>query len=71
MNRTPFCLPLLTDTKGETIFNTVRDYLAEKDIPIQNIIACATDDTPPWLGVTEVFLLFKNKLLLRCSQFIV
>lgn len=34
------------DEKGETIFNAVSTYLKENNIPIKNIIACATDGAP-------------------------
>lgn len=37
---------LETDTKGQTIFNTLSAYLQEKSIPISNILACATDGAP-------------------------
>ena len=43
-----FCKCLEMDTKGQTIFQTLSDYLQNKSIPFTNIIACATDGAPPW-----------------------
>lgn len=39
-----------TDTKGQTIFNALDAYLQEKSIPINNILACATDGAPSMVG---------------------
>ncbi|XP_068206165.1 zinc finger BED domain-containing protein 5-like [Palaemon carinicauda] len=41
-----FTRSLMTDTKGETIFNEVVTYFQQNNIPLKNIIACATDGAP-------------------------
>ncbi|XP_068229569.1 SCAN domain-containing protein 3-like [Palaemon carinicauda] len=41
-----FARSLVTDTKGETIFNEVVTYFQQNNIPLKNIIACATDGAP-------------------------
>lgn len=37
-----FARNLKTDTKGETIFNTLEKFCDEKEIPLKNIISVAT-----------------------------
>ncbi|XDV20634.1 hypothetical protein PO909_025934 [Leuciscus waleckii] len=54
---------LETDTKGQTIFNTLSAYLQEKSIPISNILACATDGAPSMVGRYRGFTpLLKEKV---------
>ncbi|XP_076066991.1 zinc finger MYM-type protein 6-like [Oratosquilla oratoria] len=38
-----FVLKLTTDTKGESIFKKIEAYFEENNIPLKNIVACATD----------------------------
>ncbi|XP_072136178.1 zinc finger BED domain-containing protein 5-like [Mobula birostris] len=38
-----FAMRIETDTKGPSIFEEVKSYLSENNIPMENIIACATD----------------------------
>ena len=45
-----FARSLMTDKKGETIFNEVATYFKENNIPLKNIIACATDGAPSMTG---------------------
>ena len=45
-----FAIPLITDTKGASIFKVVDNYFREKGIPMYNIIACATDGALLWLA---------------------
>ncbi|XP_077083466.1 zinc finger BED domain-containing protein 5-like [Siphateles boraxobius] len=45
-----FAKYLSTDTRGETIFRALSDYLLENCIPIANILACATDGAPAMVG---------------------
>ena len=45
-----FCKSLETDTKGQTIFQTLSAYLEDKSIPLTNIVACATDGAPAMVG---------------------
>lgn len=41
---------LATDTRGETIFTALREFLQETEILVTNIIACATDGALAMLG---------------------
>jgi hypothetical protein len=45
-----FAKQLETDTKGESIFRVVKQFFEEKDIPLTNIYACATDGAPSMTG---------------------
>lgn len=45
-----FARQLKTDTKGETIFRVVEEFFNEKEIPLVNILACATDGAPAMTG---------------------
>ena len=45
-----FCKCLETDTKGQTIFQTLSDYLQDKSISLTNIAACAIDGVPAMVG---------------------
>ena len=45
-----FARQLETDTKGESVFRVVESFFKEKDIPLSNIIACATDGAPSMVG---------------------
>ncbi|KFD56756.1 hypothetical protein M513_02433 [Trichuris suis] len=51
-----FARELLTDTRGESIFRTVQDFFKEKEIPLTNVIAVATDGAPSMLGRHRGFL---------------
>ena len=51
-----FARSLMTDTKGETIFNEVSTYFQENNIPLKNIIACATDGAPSMTGRYKGFI---------------
>ena len=57
-----FCKCLKMDTKGQTILQTLSDYLQNKSIPFTNIIACATDGAPAMVGRYRGFsLLLREK----------
>ncbi|KAF2886154.1 hypothetical protein ILUMI_20019 [Ignelater luminosus] len=45
-----FARALTTDTKGESIFNALKNYFMEKAIPLSNIISVATDGAPAMFG---------------------
>ncbi len=54
---------LLTDTKGQSIYDEVVKYFRENCIPIENIIACATDGAPSMIGKHKGFIsLLKNSI---------
>ncbi|XP_076348271.1 SCAN domain-containing protein 3-like [Tachypleus tridentatus] len=57
-----FARSLVTDTKGETIFNEVVTYFQENNIPLKNIIACATDGAPSMTGRYKGFIAHLKKL---------
>lgn len=52
-----FAKLLEIDTKGETVYRVLEKCLHDNDIPITNIIACATDGAPPMRGVIVVLSL--------------
>ncbi|XP_064090858.1 zinc finger MYM-type protein 6-like [Macrobrachium nipponense] len=45
-----FALKLTTDTKGESIFKKLEVYFEENNIPLKNIVACATDGAAAMIG---------------------
>ncbi|XP_043563391.1 zinc finger MYM-type protein 6-like [Chiloscyllium plagiosum] len=45
-----FALNLLTDTKGKTIRDCIKDYFDKKSVPLKNIVAYATDGTRAMTG---------------------
>ncbi|KAJ0184108.1 hypothetical protein K1T71_000531 [Dendrolimus kikuchii] len=54
---------LETDTKGETIFNTLEKFFDEKEISLKNIISVATDGAPAMAGCDKGFIAYvKNKI---------
>ncbi|CAG9794244.1 unnamed protein product [Diatraea saccharalis] len=55
-----FATNLETDTKGETIFNTLEKFCAEKEIPLNNILSIATDGAPAMTG--------RHKGLIACLK---
>ena len=56
-----FARSLIIDTKGLTIFNEVVTYFSECNIPLKNIIACATDDAPSMIGRYNGFIAHLKK----------
>lgn len=58
-----FARNLETNTKGETIFNTLEKFCDEKQIPLKNIISIATDGAPAMTGRHKGFIAYlKNKV---------
>lgn len=51
-----FAKNLETDTKGESIFNTMHVFFQEKGIPIRNILSVATDGAPAMTGRHKGFI---------------
>ncbi len=41
---------MISDCKGKTVFNVVKNYLNENNNPLKNLIACATDGAPAIVG---------------------
>ena len=64
-----FARQLETDTKGESVFHAVENYFKEKDIPLRNILVCATDGAPLMIGRHLGFINFMKKTLsLACLR---
>lgn len=58
-----FARTLITDTKGESIFNIVKDFFKEKNIPLKNVISITTDGAPAMVGRHRGFIAFlKNEI---------
>ncbi|XP_014790427.1 protein ZBED8-like [Octopus bimaculoides] len=51
-----FARLLETNSKGESIFNVVKSFIGKKDIPLNNIVACATDGAPSMIGCHRGFI---------------
>ncbi|GFX70450.1 SCAN domain-containing protein 3 [Trichonephila clavipes] len=51
-----FARTLTTDTKGESIFNVLKEYFIENSIPLSNIISVATDGVPAMVGCYRGFI---------------
>jgi hypothetical protein len=51
-----FARTLTTDTKGESIFNVLRDYFKEKAIPLSNTMPAAADGAPAMFGHYRGFI---------------
>ncbi|GFU99908.1 SCAN domain-containing protein 3 [Trichonephila clavipes] len=51
-----FARTLTTDTKGESIFNVLKEYLIENSIPLSNIISVATDGASAMVGRYRGFI---------------
>lgn len=56
-----FARTLETDTKGHSIFQTVEEFFKQKDIPIRNVVACATDGAASMIGRHRGFIAFLKK----------
>lgn len=56
-----FARSLTTDAKGSSIFNVLKEYFEEKDIPLSNVSACATDGAPAMSGRHAGFLAHLKK----------
>ena len=48
---------LETDTKDESIFKVAQELFAEKQIPLINIVACATGKAPSMTGRYRGFII--------------
>ena len=58
-----FARTLETDTKGGTVFSTLEGFLNERNIPMKNIIACATDGAAAMVGKYRGFTAFLKKAI--------
>ena len=51
-----FSESLTADTKGSTVFKTVEKNFEDKQIPLTNVIACATNGAPAMIGWDRRFV---------------
>lgn len=56
-----------TDTKEESIFNTIQTFFQEKEIPICNILSSTTDGAPAMTGC-QGFLSAFEKNSIKCTR---
>ncbi|KAI6648837.1 hypothetical protein LOD99_7099 [Oopsacas minuta] len=56
-----FARPLVTDTKGESIYKVVENFFQEKETPMNNVIAFATDRAPAMVGRHRGFISYLKK----------
>jgi hypothetical protein len=48
-------------TKGESIYGVVEQFFREKNIPLRNILSCATDGAPSMVGRYNGFIVYLKK----------
>uniref|UniRef100_A0A5S6QHN7 DUF4371 domain-containing protein n=1 Tax=Trichuris muris TaxID=70415 RepID=A0A5S6QHN7_TRIMR len=58
-----FARELPTDSKGTSIFLVVNEFFKEKEIPLTNIIAVATDGAPSMVGCRTGFISHLKKVV--------
>ena len=61
-----FAKELETHTIGESVFQLVVGFFNEKEIPLTNIISCATDGAPSMLGRHQGFIKYLKEVVLAC-----
>ena len=66
-----FAKPHVTDTKGESIHKVVENFFQEKEIPMHNIMACATDGALAMVGRHCGFISYLKMFWLRFALFTV
>ena len=57
-----FAKSLITDTKGESIFNAVKKYFKDKNISLENIMSVATDGAHGMTGCHRGFIAFLKEV---------
>ena len=62
-----FARQLETDTKGESVFYVIENFFKEKDIPLSNILAFATDGVTSMIGHHHGFISFFKKSCTWCA----
>ncbi|XP_050520167.1 SCAN domain-containing protein 3-like [Daktulosphaira vitifoliae] len=58
-----FVKNLVTNTKGESIFQTLEEFFKEKEIPMCNILSVATDGAPAMVGRYRGFIAYLKKII--------
>ena len=56
-----FAISLPADTRSTTVFNSVKKFYEEKDIPTQNTLECATDGVATMVGKHRGFIAVMKK----------
>ena len=51
-----FACSLLIDSKGKSVFETLKSFMVKKEVPLTNIIACTTDGAPAMYGQYQGFI---------------
>ena len=58
-----FAINMQTDTKASSVFNAVTSFYSDNNIPLSNIIQCATDGAAAMVGKNRGFItLMKNEI---------
>ena len=59
-----YAINLPADTWATTVFNAMERFYKEKEIPMQNVLQCATDSAAAMIGKLQGFIaLIKKKIL--------
>lgn len=66
-----FAINLITYTRGLSLFNTVKSYFTKNNIPLNNIVACATDGAPSMVSRYRGYVAYlkeevPNVLCIQC-----
>ncbi|KAK9410783.1 hypothetical protein NXF25_001958 [Crotalus adamanteus] len=66
-----FAINLIKDTRGLSIFNTVKSYVTKNNIPLNNIVVCASDGATSMVGRYRGFVAYlkeevPNVLCIHC-----
>ena len=56
-----FAKQLKIDTKGSTVYNAVKQFFKQKEIPLSNVVACATDGAPSMVGRHRGFIAYLKR----------
>ena len=56
-----FAISLPADARAATVFNAVEKFYDEKDIPMQNLLQCATDGAATMAGKHQEFVALTKK----------
>ena len=56
-----FAKELETHTAGESVFQLIMSFFYEKEIPLTNIVSCATNEAPSMLGRPRGFIKYLNE----------
>ena len=64
-----FAISLPADTRATTVFNAVKKFYEEKEIPMQNVLQCAAHGAATMVGKHREFIAFmKKKTWIHCNS---